>query len=372
MNLNTLNTSFKIPGYIKVIIIFIGLVTLVTILSITKSIIVPFIYSTVIAILLSPIVKFLVNKNMHRAIAISLVLVIVSVTIILFFAILSSQLDDFINAFPVLVDKFYILLNSSILWISDNCNISTEKIHQYIADAKLDLLTKSRSAIALTLTSVGDIMVVLFLIPVYVFMILFYQNHLMEFIHQIFGKNNHAEVNEVISSSKKIIQKYLLALLLEAGIIAVLNSLGLFILGMEYAILLGILGALLNIIPYLGGVIGIVIYMMVAIVTKDSYAYAIYAFLVYTFIQILDNNIILPLLIGSKVKINPLISFIAVILGGAIWGIAGMFISLPIVAILKIVFDHIDSLKPWGFLLGGANPIKSTSKLKIKLKLTNK
>ena len=372
MQLNALNTTFKIPGYIKVIIIFIGLVTLVTILSIAKSIIVPFIYSTVIAILLSPLVQFLVKKNMNRAIAISIVLISMSLIIISFFAILSSQLDDFINAFPVLVDKFYVLLNSSILWISDNCNISTEKIHKYIADAKIDMLTKSRSTIALTLSSVGDIMVVLFLIPVYVFMLLFYQNHLIEFIHQIFSKNNHQEVNEVVTSSKKIIQKYLLALLLEAGIIAVLNSLGLFILGMEYAILLGILGALLNIIPYLGGVVGTAIYMMVAIVTKDSYAYAIYAFLVYAFIQILDNNIILPLLIGSKVKINPLISFIAVILGGALWGIPGMFISLPIVAILKIIFDHIDSLKPWGFLLGGANPIKSTSKLKIKLKSTNK
>lgn len=368
MQLSNLNTSFKIPGYIKVIIIFIGLVTLVTILSIAQSIIVPFIYSTVIAILLSPIVRILVNKNINRAIAISLVLVAMSIIIIAFFVILSSQLDDFINAFPVLIDKFYVLLNSSIVWISDNCNISTENIHKYLTDAKLDMLTKSRSTIALTLSSVGDIMVALFLIPVYVFMLLFYQNHIIEFIHQIFSKNNHQEVNEVVTSSKKIIQKYLLALLLEAGIIAILNSLGLFILGMEYAILLGIIGALLNIIPYLGGVVGTAIYMMVAIVTKDSYAYAIYAFLVYTFIQILDNNIILPLLIGSKVKINPLISFIAVILGGALWGIAGMFISLPIVAILKIVFDHIDSLKPWGFLLGGSNPIKSTSKLKIKLK----
>jgi predicted PurR-regulated permease PerM len=187
-------------------------------------------------------------------------------------------------------------------------------------------------------------------------MILFYKKHLVEFIYKLFGNTNQNEVKDIISSSKGIIQKYLIALLMEVALVAVLNSVGLYILGIKYALVLGILGATLNIVPYLGGLVAMVIYSIITLVTKDSYTYVIYVLILYSIIQFIDNNIIMPKLVGSKVKINAFIAIIAVIVGGAIWGIGGMFVSLPIIAILKIVFDHIDSAKPWGFLFGDTSP----------------
>jgi len=106
--------------------------------------------------------------------------------------------------------------------------------------------------------------------------------------------------------------------------------------------------------------------MMIALVTKESSLYILYVLILYTVIQFIDNNYIVPKIIGSKVKINALVAIIAVICGGALWGIAGMFLSLPLIAIAKLIFDRIEPLKPWGFLLGDTMPEISLFKLKRK------
>lgn len=348
--------SFKVPFYAKASLILIGLFIFVSILFIAKSIIVPIVYATIIAILLNPLVQFFVNKKLNLFLSIFLVLGTVALIIFTSFALLSTQLDEFSDALPSILDKFYKLFNSSIKWMSESFNISTRIINKYIDTTKSDVLSNSGSSIALTLNSLTNLLFMLILIPVYVFMILFYKNHLIEFLYKLFGNANQHEVKDIISSSKGIIQKYLIALLMEVAIVAVLNTIGLYILGIKYALILGILGATLNIVPYLGGLVAMVIYSIITLVTKDSYTYVIYVLILYSIIQFIDNNIIMPKLVGAKVKINAFIAIIAVIVGGAIWGIGGMFVSLPIIAILKIVFDHIDSAKPWGFLFGDTSP----------------
>jgi predicted PurR-regulated permease PerM len=124
---------------------------------------------------------------------------------------------------------------------------------------------------------------------------------------------------------------------------------------------------MLNVIPYVGGVIAIALPMIIAFVTKDSSSYAILVLVVYLIIQFIDNHFIIPSIVASKVKINALISVIAVLVGAAIWGIPGMFLSIPLTAVIKVVFDHIESLKPWGFLLGNITPTK-----KMKLEFIKK
>ena len=128
-----MNTEFKTPFYAKAVLIFIGLFTLVSILYIAQSIIVPIVYSVIIAILLNPLVRFFVKRKMNRILAISIVLTSVSLIIIVCFAILSTQLNEFTDALPIILDKFYDILNSSIDWVSDNFNISTRKINKYIS-----------------------------------------------------------------------------------------------------------------------------------------------------------------------------------------------------------------------------------------------
>jgi predicted PurR-regulated permease PerM len=135
-----------------------------------------------------------------------------------------------------------------------------------------------------------------------------------------------------------------------------MNSVGLLILGIDYAILLGILGALLNVIPYIGGIVAVALPMMIAVATKSTAWYAVWVLAVYYFIQLIDNNFIVPRIVASKVKINALFSIIVVLAGNALWGIPGMFLSIPLLAIVKLICDNIEPLKPWGFLLGDTMP----------------
>jgi len=148
-------------------------------------------------------------------------------------------------------------------------------------------------------------------------------------------------------------------LFFEMLIMAVLNSAGLLILGIDYAIIMGILCAVLNIIPYIGGVVATLLPMIIAFVTKDSLIYPVLVLIITIVIQFIDNNLIVPKIVASRVQINALISVIAVLIGGAIWGVAGMFLSIPLIAILKVIFDHIEPLKPWGFLFGNIVPTAS-------------
>jgi predicted PurR-regulated permease PerM len=255
------------------------------------------------------------------------------------------------EARPQLNLKFQALLNQLTQWIAVYFNISVEKINQGFANAQMELLNNSGAAIGVTLTTIGGILSAIILTPVYIVLLLYYQPHLVLFIHKAFGASNDNKVSEILSQVKKIVQSYLMGLFLECGIVAILNVVGLMILGMDYAILLGVIAALLNVIPYLGAVVATLLFMTVAIITK-SIIYVFYIFIMYSIIQFIDNNYIVPSVIGSKVKLNSLVCVFAVIVGAAIWGVPGMFLSIPLMAILKLIFDHVESLKPWGFLMG--------------------
>ena len=187
-------------------------------------------------------------------------------------------------------------------------------------------------------------------------MILFYQPLLREFVIRISGSNYESHVREIVSQIKTVIQRYLVGLIIEAGMMAVMNTAALLILGIEYAFILGILAAVLNVIPYIGGIIAVALPMMVALVTKSSPWYAFYVLVAYYIIQLIDNNYIVPYIVASKVKINALFSVIVVLAGNALWGVPGMFLSMPLLAIIKLICDHIEPLKPWGFLLGDTMP----------------
>jgi predicted PurR-regulated permease PerM len=346
--------ELKPPFYAKVTIILIGLFVLTWILFYTQAIIVPLIFSMILAILLHPAVLFFQKLKINRVVAIL-------ITLTLAFAILTavgifiiSQASMFGEAWPKMVEKFTDLLNNLTSWASGYFDISPRKITTWISQAKDELI--DIPTIGHTLISVGSSMFLLILIPVYIFMLLFYQPLLLEFLFRLFGTKNQPQMSEIIQQIKTLIQRYLLGLIIEAVLIAILNSIGLFALGIEYAILIGIIGALLNIIPYLGGIVGVAIPMVIALITKPSPLYPLYVLAVYYFIQLIDNNYIVPMIVASRVKINALVSIITVLAFGALWGIPGMFLSIPITAIIKLIFDHIEQLKPWGFLLGDDIP----------------
>jgi len=350
------NEKLKLPLYAKASILFIGLCALLTILYLAKGIIVPLIFAIIIAIVLHPVVNFFVRIKINRVVAILITIFLTFLVIVAFGTLIISQISRFSESLPLLVDKFNGILNQTISWASGYFDINSHKIHEWILKTQGELLKSSSAAIGQTLVILGNGLVVLFLLPVYIFLILFYHPILIEFIHRLFGNINERKVSEIVTQIKTVIQRYLIGLVIEAAIMATLNTTALLILGIPYAILLGIISALVNVIPYIGGLIGVALPMMVALATKSTGWYAIYVLVIFYIIQLIDNNYIVPKIVASKVKINALFSIIVVFVGSAIWGIPGMFLSIPLLAILKLIFDHIEPLKPWGFLLGDTMP----------------
>ncbi len=346
----------RLPFVVNVSIFFVGLISLVAILFIAQSIIVPFIFAVIIAILLTPIVRFLVKLGMHRVIAICLTLLFTFIVIAGFLELMISQGSKFAETWPALVDRFTAMLDQTVAWASGYFDIKPDKIQEWIATTKGDIIDTSSAAIGRTLLNLGNIVMILLLVPVYVFLILYYQPLLLDFIHKLFSAENQGKLGEIVSQTKTVIQRYLIGLVIEAILVATLNTSALLVLGIQYALLIGILGALLNVIPYLGGIVAVALPMMVAIATKSSGWYAVYILIAYYVIQLIDNNLIVPMIVASKVRINALFSIVAVFIGNAIWGISGMFLSIPLLAIIKLICDHIEPLKPWGFLLGDSMP----------------
>jgi len=340
-------------------------------LHITQGIMVPLIFATMIAILLNPLVHFLEKKKFNKILAICITLLLSIIVIAALGLLIYTQLSLFSDSWPIFVEKFTNLINQTIHWIPGYFNISAVKVDAWITETRTELVDSSSLFIGQTILSVGSSVITFFLIPVYIFLLLYYKPLLLDFIHQLFDTKKQAKISSIISETKSVIQKYLVGLVIETVLVAILNSVGLLALGIDYAILIGILGALLNLIPYIGGLVAVAIPMMIALVTKDSAWFALYVMAVYYFVQLIDNNYIVPKIVASKVRINALASIVVVLAGGALWGIFGMFLSIPIIAIVKVVCDRIEPLKPIGFLLGDTMPDMVIFKIK-HLKKTDK
>lgn len=370
----SIDNRLQFPFYAKASIFLIGLVAFVAILYIAQSIIVPIVFATIIAILLHPVVYFLVRIKINRVVAIVIALFLTFLFIAGFFALLFSQASRFSESWPLLVDKFTDTLNQAITWAAGYFDINPQKIHEWIANTKVELIDTSSAAIGKTLVTLGTGVMIMFLLPLYIFLMLFYQPLILEFIRRLFVTSNQSQVSEIVTQIKTVVQRYLTGLIIEAVLIATLQIITLLVLGIDYAILLGIIGALLNVIPYIGGLVAVALPMMVALATQSTAWYAVYVLIIYYIIQLIDNNYIVPYIVASKVKINALFSIIVVFVGNALWGIPGMFLSIPILAIVKLIFDHVESLKPWGFLLGDTMPpilnIKPIRMRRIKKKST--
>jgi len=358
--------DLKLPFYTKVTIFLVGLIALLAIMYIAKSIIIPIVFAVIIAIVLHPVVNIMVRIKINRVLAIILTMFLTFLVIAAFGAVLISQANRFGESWPVLVEKFTSLLNQNIADAADYFNKDLQKLHDWITKTQGEIINVSTAAIGQTIVVLGNGLVILLLIPFYIFMILFYQPLLIEFIRRLAGANYHSHVREIVSQIKTVIQRYLVGLVIEASLMAAMNTAALLILGIEYAFILGILAALLNVIPYIGGIIAVAMPMMVALVTKPSPWYAFYVLAAYYIIQLIDNHYIVPYIVASKIKINALFSVIVVLAGNALWGIPGMFLSMPIIAIIKLICDHIEPLKPWGFLLGDTMPPLIKIKLILK------
>ncbi|WCT13585.1 AI-2E family transporter [Mucilaginibacter jinjuensis] len=342
------------PFYLKTTVILFGIILLVYILAALGDILVPLAFAMLLAILLNPLASWLQRHKVPKvpSILISLFSTLLLTSAMMYF--LSSQIMAFGDSLPALKEKFGHIITDLEAWVYTHFGVNTQKQVAFIKST----LDGSKALVGRTLDTVLGTLSVVFLIPVYTFMLLFYKQLILNFLYEVFSEENSARVAEVLKETKSAVQSYIVGLLLEMVIVAVMNSVALLILGVKYAILLGVIGAILNMLPYIGGIIAIALPILMATITKDGYSTQLGVIIAYLIIQFIDNNVVFPRVVSVKVQINALISIVIVLLGNALWGISGMFLSVPFVAVLKIIFDRIDGLKPWGKLLGDNVPTR--------------
>lgn len=340
------------PFYKRVTLILLGIVLFVYVLFILSDILVPLAFALLLAILLNPLNNRFQRLGLPNVVSILLTLLtgLLVLGVVLYF--LSSQIIQFGEMLPQLQLKFTQILTDLQQFVEQTFGIAIQKQMELLRNTA----NSSTAVVGRTVSSALGIFGLLFLLPVYIFLILLYKKLILNFLFEVFSKKNSASVADILKETKAAIQSYIVGLLIEASIVAVLNSAALLLLGVPYAILLGVIGAILNMLPYIGGIIAILLPVLMATVTTEGYTTQLGIIGAYALIQFIDNNILVPRIVSSKVQINALVSIVVVLLGGALWGISGMFLSIPLVAVLKIIFDRVDHLKPWGNLLGDQVP----------------
>ena len=356
----------KYPFYLRITIILFGLILFSYALANLQDILIPFSFALFLAILLNPLVDRLTDWRAPRVAAIVIALLLAIVVIAGVWYFLWTQMMHFTSQLPALEKKTEVLVSRLQQELARK--IPLEQQNQYIAEAKAGI----KPLIARTLGSVMGTLTTVLLLPVYTFLLLYYKTLLLNFLYDIFAKENEEEVRTVLRQTRGAIQSYMYGLLIEGLIVASLNTLALFILGVPYAILLGVLGAILNVLPFFGGILATLLPVMVATITKEGYSTQIWVCISYIIIQFTDNHFLIPYIVSAKVRINALISIVAVLLGGAVWGLSGMFLSIPFIGVLKIIFDRIPDMQPWGRLLGDETPTRQAGVRKREEKEVNR
>lgn len=292
-------------------------------------------------------------------VAIAIVLVVLFTGMALLVWFISSQFGRLIEDFPSLKENVTTHLERLSSWINTKTSFSTEKQLALLNEQSAKLVNFAGGYLGGLASSLTAIFVFFGLVPIYIFLLLFYRNLLLRFIFLWFDPSNHSRVKETVQETQVIIKSYLAGLLIQIAYITILLGGILLLLGIKHALLIGILFAILNLIPYVGALIGNVIGVLLTLTASAELTPILTVLITIAAVQFLDNNILMPKIVGSKIRINALTSIVAVIAGSALAGISGMFLSLPVVAVLKVVFDRSDHLKQWGVLFGDERPPKS-------------
>lgn len=352
----------KYPFYLRSTVILFGLILFTYALANLREILVPLAFSLFLAMLLNPLNNRLVQWKIPKVLAISLSLVIALILISGVWYFLATQMMHFSDQLPLLKKKSAQLLSLAQRWLAEDLKVPLEKQNQFIGEVQAGI----KPLIGRTLGTVAGTLTTALLLPVYTFLFLYYKALILNFIYEVFAEENTQEVSTVLKQAKGAVQSYMFGLLIEALAVAALNTIALLLLGVPYAILLGVLGAILNVLPYIGGIIAIALPIIIATITKEGYQTQLLILIAYLIIQFIDNHFLVPYIVSSKVKINALISILVVLMGGALWGISGMFLSIPFIGVLKIIFDRIPELKPWGKLLGDEVPVRHRGQLRLR------
>ena len=312
----------------------------------------PLTLGVLFAYLLFPLANFLEKHGFARILA-NLLAIIIGLSIIYgigFF--MYKQFGLFIEDWPILKER-----------ATDNINNMITSVAHYMGDDSGNLKREAKQLIGSILNSptwdiksaFGPTAFTLFtvlIMPVYVFFLLFYRNKFKEFILMLVPQGKHAVANRIIDEINTITVRYMTGMFIVVTILAVLNVSGFYIIGLEHALLLGIVAAIMNFIPYYGTIIGYLFPVFMAIFIMDSPIFVFLVILQFIIVQFTENNILTPNIVGAHVNLNPFMIILSITFGGFLWGLPGMIIAVPFAAMVRVLGENIEELKPIGFLLG--------------------
>ena len=321
-----------------------------------RNILVPLYFSVLLSIILLPLSNFFEKIRLSRALGALLSVLFALLVIGVLVYLLSSQVFAFLNDIPSI--KLHLAEHYESLqhWIEQRFNITVSQQSLFVNHAKGDMNDSGIGYLRDTLFSVSQIATFIIFSMVCSFLFLYYRHTIKIFLYSSFSSNNKQDVSEVISGSKGVIKNYMMGLIIEMIIVSTCNVGVLMLIGIKYAVFLGVFTALLNIIPFIGIYSGTIFTALVTLTTSASLSQIIWIFIGLLSVHFVDTNFLMPRIVGSRVKVNALMTILGALIGGFLIGIPGIFLALPTIAILKIVFDNIEEMKPWGVLLGVESP----------------
>ncbi len=259
-----------------------------------------------------------------------------------------KRINQFMDDLPYFRAKTIDHIVSIQQYIEGELGIPAERFKNFLITKIFDLGTQSEKVFT---TTTGTIFVI-FMQPVYIFLFLYYRTKFAYFILKMVGRENRLIAIQVLREIATVVTRYMLGVASVVLILCFFNSIGLLIIGIKYPLLLGVISALFSFIPYFGNIIGGSIPFLFALLTEDSQVYtlriAIFVYIVHFF----ENNILSPNLVGNNIRINPFIIIMGLIAGSMIWGLPGMLVVIPFLAMLNIIVKKIPGMQPYAYLLG--------------------
>jgi putative permease len=340
------------PFYTRLAQILISIICLFYIAIIGRTLLAPLIFALLFSLLLLPFTVFLENKLRLPRWASSLVaLLSLILAIVSIMTILGSQLTALAQDWPAFKQQVLTGTEDLQKWISMRFHVDSEQQMSYINDSTDKALNTGTTLLGHTLLSVSSILLFLLFTFLYTFFILLHRRLLLRFIVSLFSEEHSIVVYDVVSQIQYIVKKYIAGLFLQMIIVTGLSVAAFTILGIKYGFLLGLITGIFNLIPYIGILTALLLAILITFATSTS-SHILFVIAAIVVIHLIDSNYIMPKIVGSKVKINTLVALIGLVLGEMIWGITGMFLSIPVIAIVKVIFDRVEGLKPWGMVLG--------------------
>lgn len=326
------------------IVLFYGLIE-------AQKFLVPILLGVLFSYLLYPIVNFLEKHRFPRILSNLIAIIIGGFIIFLAVKFLSSQFSVFTEDLPKIKEQASENLKDIRDNISASLGVSPYRFEKWGENFISNFFESSGEFFQSLFSATTSTIVRIGLMPVFVFFMLYYRNKFHDFIVAMVPDKQEEKSQRILNEVNLVAKKYMTGVFIVVIILSVLNSIGLSIIGLDYPVLLGVTAALFNFIPYFGTLIGAVFPLLFAILAMPTPDYALWVLIYFVIIQFIENNILTPNITGGIVRLNPFITILSLILGSMIWGVAGMFLIVPFMAIIRIVFENISFLKPVGFLL---------------------